>query len=329
MVKGVRIGSPYIFLSAKDAETAEAAAVLQYLQTGKILLTSSSTSNETIHDLLTRRESWLKEHRSPKHARETAYLFQHALKFAPEWVELPAPDLTADQVEEWAEKWAADLQARGKSRITVNKALVALQAAYNCPWGTRRAERKYPYNPFALTERFSVEHKGIFLPSDAQVKKVIKSAQGEGKLFLEFLKETGARPGEGLNTMWTDLSIHQKPYSVTLYTRKKKGGSRTPRRILIERELARKLRKWRNENPQTVFVFQQNGREAPHDKHWATDIQKDACEKAKVFYFTPHAWRHWHASKIVGKMNLVEIQKRLGHENASTTDKYIHSLVGV
>jgi integrase len=335
MVKGTWIRSPFVFVTSAEAATAESEAVQKFLMTGQIPSTSLDTSEqppepiETIHDLLTSRVQWLKDHRSGKHAKDNEYLFSQAFKFAPEWEEKPVADLGADEVEKWAEKWAHDLEERGKSRLTVNKALVAIQSAWNCPWGTRRAERKYPYNPFALVERFSIEHRAKILPSDKQVIKVVEKAKGEGRLFLELLKATGARPGEARNLQWTDVNISQKPFSVVLYTRKKKGGSRTPRRIPIEPELTNLLRKWRKKNPKTVYVFQQDYQEAPRDKHWATDVQREACEAAKVPYFNPHSWRHWHASKLLKTMNLAQIQKRLGHENVSTTDKYIHELVGI
>jgi integrase len=161
-------------------------------------------------------------------------------------------------------------------------------------------------------------------------RAVLKAAEGEGRAYLELLKGTGARPGEARFLKWEDVNIDQKPYSVTLYTRKKKDGSRTPRRILIDTRLASILRKWRESVSGTAYLFQQDSREAPRDKHWATNVQKKACDAAKIPYFNPHSWRHWFTSKLVeDNEDLVKIQKKLGHETIATTAKYTHELVGI
>jgi integrase len=330
MVKGKWIRSPFIFVTSADAGTAEADAVHRYMMTGRIPSISSGTSGETVHQLLTRRLQWLKEHRSPKHAKDNEYLFSQALKYSPEWVNKPALEITIEEVVKCAEKWAADLQCRKKSRVTVNKAMVARQSAWNCPWGSRPAPRKYPFNPFSDVERFSIEKPAKILPADKKAKAVLKAAEGEGRLYLEVLKGTGARPGEARLLKWDDVYIDQKPYSVILYTRKKKDGSRTPRRILIDNRLASILRKWHEWNLEAVYLFQQATREIPRDKHWATNVQKKACEAAGVPYFNPHCWRHWFTSKLVeDNEDLVKIQKKLGHETIATTAKYTHELVGI
>jgi integrase len=330
MVKGKWIRSPFVFVTSADAAAAEADAVHRYQMTGKIPSTSSDTSGETVHQLLTRRLQWLKEHRSPNHAKDNEYLFSQALKYSPEWVNKPASEVTLEEGVKCADKWAADLQVRKKSRVTVNKALIALQSAWNCPWGSRRVPREYPFNPFSHVERFSIEKPAKILPTDKQARAVLKAADGEGRVYLEVLKGTGARPGEARLLKWDDVFIDQKPYSVTLYTRKKKDGSRTPRRILIDNRLVSVLRKWREWNLEAVYLFQQASHEAPRDKHWATDAQKKACEAAKVPYFNPHCWRHWFTSKLVEENeDLVKIQKKLGHETIATTAKYTHELVGI
>jgi integrase len=330
MINGKWIRSRYVFLTSQEAANAEAEAVQKFLMTGQTPSTSSDSSEtETVRKLLTRRLEWLQNHKSEKHFKDCENLFAHVFKFAPEWDTKPVTDVKIQDVENLTEKWAEDLVSRKKSRLTVNKALVALQAAWNSPWGSRRAERTYPYNPFAMIERFSVEKRAKQIPTEAQARKILNKAKGEGRIYLEFLKGTGARPGEARFLQWTDLNISQRPYYADLYTRKKKDGSRTPRRVPIDQDLAMMLRKWRKENSTTVYVFQQYGQEMPHDKHWATDVQKDACESAKVPYFTPHSWRHWHTSRLIkDKVDLAKVQKRLGHENFATTAKYVHELVG-
>ena len=331
LVKGVHIRSPFVFPTSMAAATAEAEAVQQFMITGKTPSISSDTPEtaETIHQLLNRRVQWLRDHRSQRHARDNNDLFRQVFKFAPEWEDLPVQDLTAEAVSKWADKWAEDLTKRGKSRLRVNKALVNLQAAFNCPWESRRAERTYAYNPFALIERYSIEKKAKRVPTIRQAKKVLKAAQaGEKRLFIEVQIETGARPGEAMKIKISDVSF--SPPSIVLYTRKKRGGSLTPRRVPISKEFADRLKRWIRKSGNNVYLFQQDGREEPRTERWALNLQMKACKDAKVPYFTLHCWRHWHASKLVReKKSLVQIKERLGHESISTTDKYIHDLMGV
>lgn len=55
---------------------------------------------------------------------------------------------------------------------------------------------------------------------------------------------------------------------------------------------------------------------------------KTLCKAAGVRYFRFHALRHSGASLIAsdGRASIRSIQKILGHENLSTTEKYLHSL---
>jgi integrase len=325
MVKGRRLRSPLIYLTRDQAETAQAEYVNRYFQTGQTPSISSATS-ETVLQLMTRRVQWLKEHRSEKHAKDNQLIFSAALKHAPEWATMYPDQIMPEMVEKWSEKWAADLISRGKSRLYVNKALVALQSCWNRPWGTRRHKEADP-NPFQIVERFQVEHRAKAMPTDKQAKKVLAAARGEGRLYLEIMAETGARPGEARNLRLEDVSFGPPPM-VVLYTRKKRGGHRTPRKVGISEKLAQRIRRWAREKDIT-YLFQQRGTDEPRTVRWALNIQKAACQAAKIPYFPLHSWRHWHASKKAGEMDLVALRDHLGHESAVTTDKYLHQILGV
>ncbi len=324
MVRGRKVRSPFIYHDRDWAAEAQVEYINRYFQTGRIPSISSGTS-ETVLQLLTRRVQWLKDHRSEKHAKDNELIFSMALKFAPEWSNLLSDEITTPMVEAWAEKWGKDLLDRARSRLYINKALVALQSTWNRPWGERR--KKEPvFNPFASVERFPVEHRGKSLPTNQQIKKVLGMVSGEKRLYLEILKETGARPGEARNISLQDLTFN--PPAIILYTRKKRGGSRTPRRVGISRELARTIKLWIRKKDIT-FLFQQKGKDAPRTVRWSLNLQKEACELAGVPYFPLHSWRHWHTSRKVKTMDLVKLRDHLGHESAVTTNKYLHQILGV
>lgn len=324
MLKGRKIRSPFIYSDRERAERAQIEYIDRYFQTGQIPSISSATS-ETVFQLMNRRVQWLKDHRSEKHARDNQILFAQVLKFAPEWTDLFPDEITAEMVETWTEKWSKDLLARGRSRLYVNKALVALQSCWSRPWGVRR-KKEIVHNPFALVDRFPVERRLRMMPTDIQAGKVLRILKGEKRIYLEILAETGARPGEARNLKAEDVSFH--PPAVILYTRKKSGGDRTPRKVEISARLAAKIGKWLK-GKDVTYVFQQRGTDDSRTVRWAWNLQMEACDKAKVPYFPLHSWRHWHTSKKVKEMDLAELRDHLGHESAVTTDRYIHQILGV
>ncbi len=328
MVRGTLLWSPAIFLTSKDAQFAEAKTVEEFLLTGKIPSAFTHTS-ETVKQLLERRVEWLKNNKSPKHARDTKNAFKRAMVYV-EWLEMPARGITTEMVAELKNKWGNDLRARGKSMDDINRTIGFLQTAWNGPWDTKRGPREYPGNPFAYIERYAKDKKAKKYPTDEQVKAALGKINGEKHLYLRILHETGARPGEGLQIAWEDVAIDQPPCSIILWTSKKRGGGRTPRKKIIGPDLALKLRKWRKKNAKSVYVFQQDEHEKPRVYGWAVDVQELACKNAQINYFTLHGWRHFYASKLAGQgKSLVEIQNSLGHEDAKTTSIYLHELLGI
>jgi integrase len=131
---------------------------------------------------------------------------------------------------------------------------------------------------------------------------------------------------------WDDVDLQNQ--SVTLYTRKKKGGHLTPRRVPMTQKLHEILmRRYENRNPDKPWVFwhrywsRQHGRfvEGPYGDR--KKLMKRLCEKAGVRYFRFHPIRHSGASIMDGNgVPLGAIQRILGHENRKTTEIYLHSM---
>jgi integrase len=121
---------------------------------------------------------------------------------------------------------------------------------------------------------------------------------------------------------------------VTLYTRKKKGGHLTPRRVPMTRKLHEILmRRYENRDPDKPRVF--------WHRYWSRKkgcfvtgpfgdrkkVMKRLCDKAGVRYFRFHPIRHYGASIMDGNgIPLGAIQRILGHENRKTTEIYLHSM---
>jgi integrase len=121
---------------------------------------------------------------------------------------------------------------------------------------------------------------------------------------------------------------------VVLYTRKKKGGHLTPRKVPMTQRLFEVLSKRYEKRAQDKpWVFWQRYWDKK-DKQWVEGpyqdrkkVMKTLCKKAKVRYFRFHALRHLGASTLDKEnVNLGAIQRLLGHENRTTTEIYLHSI---
>lgn len=328
-VHGQMLSSRFIFTSKKKALEAEEAAAAQFQATGEVLPPSETSSpSETVAQLYRRWIRWLRLHRSERHSQDMTSLMARALEQWPEMAGLPAEDLTIDQVEAWAERWALDLLDRGKGRGEVNKWLRYSQTAFNAPWGKRRALREISFNPFKHIDRFAVDRQAKYVPTPAEVAALLMAAEEEFRLYLEILVATAARVSEGRQLAWQDVQYQVPPYGIVLYTQKTAAGDRTPRRLEIPKKLAAGFRTWRRQQGQgKLYVFQQTNNPAPRVVTWEAKQMRKTCQKAGVDYFPPSCFRHFAASKWAADGDsLTTIQNRLGHTQATTTNNYLKEL---
>ncbi|MCB2185407.1 MAG: tyrosine-type recombinase/integrase [Deltaproteobacteria bacterium] len=335
-VGGRRLRSRAIYLTKREAQSAEGRAVAHYEATGEVIAEWQQSHQEdepceSVSTLFARWIKWLSLHRSPRHATDMQGLLGRALAQAPEFADLPADRLTTANVEAWAERWAKDLTGRGRTRHEVNKFLRYAQTAFNAPWGSRRAEREYSRNPFAHVDRFSVQRTAKYVPTAAEVAAVRLAAEGEFRLYLELLLETGARPSEGLNLAWAEVRHRADPPSVVLYTQKSRGGNRVPRRLGVSPELAERFTAWRRaQGPGATYVFRQAEQDAGHHLIWTRKQHLAACKQAGVGYYPVGCYRHYYASRLAHEgVPLTTIQAKLGHSQATTTNNYLQELLGV
>jgi integrase len=163
---------------------------------------------------------------------------------------------------------------------------------------------------------------------------VIAVADADTQDYLWTIRETMARVNEINKLQWEDISLNGR--FVILYTRKKKGGHLTPRKVPMTQKLYEVLkRRNNNRDPQKPWVFwhrywsRKNERfvEGPFGDR--KKIMKQLCEKAGVRYFRFHpiTIRHSGASVMDGNnVPIGGIQRILGHENRKTTEIYLHSI---
>jgi len=136
-------------------------------------------------------------------------------------------------------------------------------------------------------------------------------------MFLEMLRQTGARSGELWRLTWKDIDLSHA--TITLNNPEKNG---LPRQIKVDGNLVSMLNRfpktgdklW-NGNIHTwrsSFVAQRN-----------RIANKLGNPRIKSIHF--HTLRHLYASLLYHKtLNLLEVQQKLGHRNITSTAIYTH-----
>jgi integrase len=200
----------------------------------------------------------------------------------------------------------------------------------------KRSEVRDHSKPWVFWHRYWSRKFGKFIEGPYVNRKHIDSASDaelpDAQDYLLVIRETVARMKEVNNLTWDDVNFDER--YVVLYTRKKKRGDRTPRKIPMTEKLYKILSrrfKGRNQSKPWVFWHRYWSRKAskfvegPYISR--NKIMNVLCKRAGVRYFRYHALRHAGASLMDShNVPLGSIQRILGHENRKTTEIYLHSI---
>jgi integrase len=270
-------------------------------------------------DLVNKRLAFVKAYMSKRHYLDQMY---QSKKWVKEWDKLKCSQITEDMI------YAYLLKRSGVSHATANKDLISLRALFNLA-----IKRKWlTHNPTVGIERFPVDKSVKYVPSLEDVLKVILVADFEMQDYLFVIKESMCRMSEVNNLTWDDVDLNSR--NVVLYTRKKKGGHRTPRTVPMSEKLFEVLsRRYNTRDKDKPWVFWHRYM-SRIKKTWVVGpykersrIMKTLCEEAGVKYFRYHALRHLGATVLDrASVNIGSIQRLLGHENRTTTEIYLHSI---
>jgi integrase len=219
------------------------------------------------------------------------------------------------------------LERRKISASAANREIRYLRATFNF----LKRKKFIPDNPVEGIEFFPEEKKLKYVPIPEDVDRVIAVAAQEERDYLLTMRDTMGRMGEINRLTWNDVNLEQQ--FVVLYTRKKKGGHLTPRKVAMTQRLYEVLSRRHKEREEKIpWVFwhiytNQAGEKITgtfRDRH---KFMRSLCQKAGVKYFRFHALRHASASVLDQRgARLGDIQRILGHENRKTTEIYLHSI---
>jgi integrase len=270
-------------------------------------------------ELVNKRLDHVKAYNSESHYRDHRYLARGWMK---QWKQQDCGEISRDMIERF-------IMRRSKvSAYTANRDLRCLRALFNFGlkkgWIQKNPTQGIPFLP--------VEKRVKYVPSKEDVLRVIMAADPDTQDYLWTLKETMGRMSEINRLTWEDVDFQGR--SLVLYTRKKKGGHLTPRKIPMTRrlfQLLSNLYEHRDKRMPWVFWHRYWDRkkkiwvEGPYKER--KRIMKTLCSKAGVRYFRFHPLRHLGASTLDrANVNIGSIQRILGHENRSTTEIYLHSI---
>lgn len=270
-------------------------------------------------DLIASRLAYVEGYNSVCHGREYRYM---AGRWLVEWASIEADDITLEMVERFL------LGRRKKSALAANKDLRYLKATFN--WGIKRGYCRR--NPVIGLPLFPVSKRVKKVPTVNDLDRLLSVALGEDYDYILTLRDTLARVGEVNQMLWDDV-FFAEGYLV-LYTRKKRGGHLTPRKVFLTgrlRECLESRFKARKSGDKWVFTNRYFSRKVGR---WVVGPYQDRktlmsklCKAAGLDYFRYHAIRHSGASALEkAGVSITAIQVILGHESRLTTEIYLHSV---
>jgi integrase len=285
------------------------------------LETAETQTDMTFLDLVNLRLDFISAYKTPSYYEDNRYLFKRLVH---RWGQMKVDEITSMVVQKYI------LERAKQSHYAANYDLRLLKALFN--HGIRH--KVVAENPVHGVPFLPVEKKAKYVPPAQDIDKIIALADTDTQDYLWTIRETMGRMGEINRLTWDDVDFDGQ--YITLYTRKKKGGHLTPRKVPMTGKLSEiLLRRYREHDDARPWVFWQHywcrktkkWKEGPYQDR--KKIMSSLCRKAGVKYFRFHALRHSGAS-IMDNNNvpIVAIQEILGHENRTTTEIYLHSVSG-
>ncbi|MDR2487970.1 MAG: site-specific integrase [Desulfovibrio sp.] len=216
--------------------------------------------------------------------------------------------------------------ADSKSPNRANVYRKNLLSAWN--WGIGYVEG-FPSSPWVIESiaPFPVEAGERYVPPEEDVIKVLKKANGQDLVMLLTYYFTGGRRSELFRLSWErDVKLDAGRIRLTDY--KGKNGKKRVRWYTMHPELIKAFAWWWDARPCKVDnVFMQvhcathMGQPFTQRRH----LMANLCKKAEVKPFGFHGLRHKSAAITFEAGGIAAAQLLMGHERATTTDRYVKS----
>lgn len=308
------------FKTKREAKKAEAEKRKEVLESLELPVMEAQT-DMVFWELINEWLDYVQAYKSKEYYKTNRNMARHWVRL---WGKLLCYDIQTKMIEKRL------IERKKVSAYSANKELRHLRAIFN--FGKKKFN--LAGNPTDGIEFFPMTKRIKYVPPSTDIEKALSVADPEIKDYLMAIKDTIARVSEINRLKWDDVDLENK--YLVLYTRKKRGGHLTPRKVPLTQRLFEILSnryKVRNMDHPWVFcntyIDWKTGKEVTKQFKYRSTILKTLCKKAGVKRFSFHALRHSGAS-ILDNHNvpLGTIQKILGHENRTTTEIYLHSIGG-
>lgn len=214
-----------------------------------------------------------------------------------------------------------DAVLRESTPGAANEARKELSAAWM--WGVKNMGLPRA-NPFRDADKAPQDKAPRYVPTPDEYARVYNAMQPRSRLLLMAALHTAARRGELLLLTWADVDFAAG--TIRLGTRKRKGGGMHYSLVPMTPTLADALGE-EAQHKRGLYVFCTRDGE-PYK--YRTNLVQRACERAGVRRFGLHAVRHLSATMLArAGVDLLTIKAILRHAKATTTDLYLHELLGV
>jgi len=168
--------------------------------------------------------------------------------------------------------------------------------------------------------RYGNPQKLPYIPTEAEIDQLIAACRRKLGTFLQLLKETGMRPGEAWNLLWTDLDSARRIVAVN---DPEKGSN--ARMLRISEQLVTRL----NMLPKkSQHIFREEGKLL---RTWTSsfrDRRKKLAEKLnnpRILKISFKTLRHFKGTIEYHKTkDILHVKELLGHKSIENTLIYIH-----
>ena len=290
------------FASRKEAEDAEARAKVN---------AAKQTTRMEFSQAVNQRLDYVKAYCTQQTYRQNITRLK---KFA-DWQDLALEDIIPDMVRGRMIELSKTL-----SPALANKHLVALKSVFEQAVNDGNLGR----NPCRGVKFFPTERFVKYVPPAEDIEVVLALATEIDRAYLVTIWQLGARVREVNNLTWEDVDFRRR--QVRLWTRKKRGGHKTPRLVDLNDRVFNALKYAQlHRNPHSPYVFTNPKTGTAWD--YRDKFFDSLCRRAGIKEMGYHALRHQKASELADKgESLPYIRDFLGHEDISTTSLYLQSL---
>ncbi|MQR94771.1 tyrosine-type recombinase/integrase [Fictibacillus phosphorivorans] len=182
-------------------------------------------------------------------------------------------------------------------------------------------EEKILINPCEKVSKFSVSKKVRDSLTEEEVQELINSSSGIGYIIICVLYYAGLRISELCNLKMCDVDFKSNEIKVV------NGKGKKDRMVPISKKLKKiMIRYYENDRPENIEYFIGSKRTGQVKQCYARYLMKKEVKKLGwKKNITCHNLRHSFATNLrKNGVDLVQIQKLLGHASLRTTEIYLH-----